>query len=271
MSDNYIWERLDLSRDVQIAIQTLENARLLLIGSGGIGSEIALKLAGNRIKQMTLVDGDIISLANIPHSSVFTPAHVNLKKVDVIAQFLLDKFPNIQITPIPLFIQQVEKVQFQTYDFIVCVPDNDKTRLWVNYHAVKYEKPVLFVGLGGPNNEWSGYTYLYLPHVSGCFLCLRDGGKNPKGVSVSYEKVPETADLDQDRYKCGDKNVAVPILPPVVGVMASYAASIVIKTLVGMKTLAYTAVDVKAPFIETVSINPSPSCIICGKIEEYDI
>src|SRR5437879_4031107 len=103
MDENAFWNRFQLSSDVQAAVERLQQIRVLLIGSGGIGSEIALRLAGCQIGHLTIIDGDEVSLSNIPHSSLFLPVDVGCKKVEVVTAFLKTKFPSLSVTPTPTF------------------------------------------------------------------------------------------------------------------------------------------------------------------------
>ena len=61
-----IWNRLELSTQLNTAALTA--SRVLLIGAGGLGNDIALRLAGSKIGKLTIVDGDTVSESNIPHS-----------------------------------------------------------------------------------------------------------------------------------------------------------------------------------------------------------
>ena len=123
--------------------------------------------------------GILLVKANIPHSTLFLPKHVGMNKVDVVHDFLIEKFPDITVSTEPKFIQQCAVEIFDQHNVIVCAPDNEQTRRWVNFYAVKYRKPTLFVGVSGTKQaEWTGYTLLYRPSESACFVCLASGGED---------------------------------------------------------------------------------------------
>jgi len=268
------------------ASNRLQNSQVLLVGSGGLGSELALKLAGCRIGRITIVDGDTVSTANIPHSAIFTPSHVGQHKVDVVATFLREKFPGLTVTTVAKFIQQCDaRALFGAHDLIVCAPDNDRTRVWVNYYAVTTLKRAVFVGIGGPGTEWSGYTFLYTPGESGCFVCFATGGELVETIQGSVAPVSEMETMEESRRRCGGENVPVPVLAPVVGVVAGIAATVIVKTLIGVGRMStYTHIDLKQPrkFVlasgkerETYGLismcKKIPTCIVCGKPEEHDL
>ncbi len=269
MADSHVWDRFDLSSDIAPVHEALQQTRILLVGSGGLGSELAIKLAGCRIGHLTLIDGDEVEHQNIPHSSIFLPSDVGQKKVDVVARFVAEKFPGCQVTPVPMFIQQKGEDIYSAHDFIICAPDSDQARQWVNYYAWKYKKRALFIGVSGPRNEWSGYTLLYTPGVSGCFLCFSSGGE--EGEAVDYTVVPDTGNSDEARLRCGGVNVAVPMLAPVVGMIANYAASIVLKSIIGIPADPYTYINLKKTRLVTRVIKPVPTCAVCGTKEEYEL
>lgn len=268
MSDNGMWNRLELSIDVRAIRQKLLESRVLLIGCGGIGSELSLRLAGCRIGHLTIIDGDTVSSANIPHSSLFLPRHVGQSKVEVVAEFLHEKFPELSVTALPRFIQLGAPDIISAHDMVVCAPDNDQTRLWVNYHSVQAEKPTLFIGAGGPRHEWTGYTHLYTPHISGCFHCFAKEGKSS---GTTYGTLSDTHDVEVNRKICGGENVPVPALAPVIGVIASYAASIVLKTFIDQRNASYTYIDLKIPRFTTYDIKPLADCAVCGSMEEFEV
>lgn len=268
---NEMWDRLSLSKELGTADDLLQKSRVLLVGCGGLGSELALRLAGCHITHLTLIDGDRVSKANIPHSSLFLPRHVKRKKVEVVSELLQEKFPGIHISREGKFIQQCNTEVFAQHDLIICAPDNDQTRRWVNQYAVKAGKPTLFVGVSGPGAEWTGYIYLYTPGISGCFVCFASGGKHRQTQQISYDVIPETQDFEENRRRCGGDNIPVPMLAPVVGTVASYAASIAVKKLIGDSTPTYTYLDLKKPRLFALEIKPRSTCIVCGEPEEYDL
>lgn len=262
------WERLMRSADITRSIETLMQTSILLIGCGALGSATACHLASCRIGSLHLVDKDTVSEANLPHSPLFRQTDIGKRKVRVTAAFLRRKFPHLSVTTTPRFIQQCQQTIYEACDLIVCLPDNDQTRLWVNYYAVKYKKPTLFVGLGGPGDEWSGYLYFYLPPQSGCFACFRHGGA---GGPHQEQAVPRTNDLEADRQRCGGENIKVPVLAPVVGLIASLAATTVIKHFLAMPVPTYTSLNAKLPLFTTTPIQPIPTCTVCGNKAEYDL
>src|SRR6266571_6172649 len=114
-----VFDRLFLAPDISAARHKLQRSRILLIGSGGLGSSIALQLGGSSIGHLTIVDADKVSIANIPHSPLFTPAMVGLYKVHAVAARLHKKHPDMEVSAIPKFIQQCMDFPFSDFDLII--------------------------------------------------------------------------------------------------------------------------------------------------------
>ena len=265
MSETF--DRLQRSPLAAERFDKLQQTHCFIIGAGGLGSSIAITLSGCGIGKLTLVDGDTVSNANIPHSSIFTQEDVGKKKVEVVATFLSRKFQNIAVTPLPLFIMQCDQALFARCNLVVCCPDNDATRLWVNHYSVLHKKPAVYVGLGGPSQEWTGYTYIARPGAA-CFNCFFHAGGES---GMSFATQPITGDLELDRQRCGGTNEIVPTLAPVVGLVSAYTASVVLKLLLGLDVPTYTNISLLAPFLEPLVINAHPHCIECGVKEEFSL
>lgn len=265
-----VFDRLFLAPDLSSAKQKLQSSCILLIGSGGLGSEIALKLAGSSIKYITIVDADKVSASNVAHSPIFTPQSVGCHKVYAVATKLRFKHPGIEITPIPKFIQQCENFPFADFDLIICAPDNNQVRWYVNKVAVDNKIPTLFLGVSGANQEWSGYVQAYLPGETACFLCISKQGSPVDGSF--YEEVGASGDVDADRQRCGGENVAAPMLAPVVGTIATLASSMAIQIVGGINTPpAYVYLDLKSYHLQSRRINPVPTCSVCGSVADYPL
>jgi molybdopterin/thiamine biosynthesis adenylyltransferase len=262
------WKRFYLSPEMLRAKDELSSSRVLIIGSGGLGSEIALKLAGSYIPRLALVDRDTVGLHNIPHSSIFTLDDVGRLKVEVVADFLRKKFPDVWVVPVGSFIQEYKDFPFESFDLIICAPDNNPTRWYVNRIAVDRGVPALFLGVSGKGQEWSGYVSPYVPGKSACFLCLTKAGEK---VSESiYQPHEATGDLEADRRVCGGENIPSPMLAPVVGALASVASALAVQMLsdIGWPP-NYVSVDIKTMAIRVVPIKPVATCSVCGKTQDY--
>lgn len=265
-----LWERFNISEDLGDKVAELQRKRIMIVGSGGLGSEIAIRIAGCRIGHIVLVDGDKVEKHNTPHSTVFLPEDVGCYKTEVVKEVLKKKYPRLNVESQNKFIQQLDPKIFEATDFIVCAPDNDQTRLWVNYFAVRNSKASIFVGISGPGNEWSGYVFAYKPGRTACFLCLASGGE--RIGSSAYDRVSETDNIRAARKMCGGSNVPVPLLSPVVGLAANLVALATIKECAGVgKIPNYTFFNAKDMQLTSIEIKPSKDCDTCSGKEEVEL
>lgn len=267
-----MWDRFDLAASISDNVDRLRTAKILIVGAGSLGSDLAIRLAGCRIGQLVLVDGDTVSEHNVPHSPVFTINDIGKLKCEVLAKALAVRFPNLQTITHPVFIQQADSSIFDDVDFVVCAPDNDQTRIWVNHHAVRRNKPCVFIGISGQSKgqEWKGYTLLVRPGETACFLCFATGGDQIE--SFDPGQIDKSEQIETARKKCGGENVAVPLLSPVVAHASSIASSIVMLELLGQRREeTYVYFDLWSMKLNAVAIARADVCVACTPPLEHSL
>jgi molybdopterin/thiamine biosynthesis adenylyltransferase len=79
----------------------LAGVHVVIVGAGGIGSHVAMSLAGAGVHRLTLIDPDTIDLSNLNRQFFYTREDVGSRKVDVAARFLLARHPHLQIDAVP--------------------------------------------------------------------------------------------------------------------------------------------------------------------------
>lgn len=77
--------------------EKLKNARVLVIGAGGLGSPLLIYLAAAGIGTIGIVDDDVVSISNLQRQILYTTAEVGLKKVEVASRKLSALYPEIKI------------------------------------------------------------------------------------------------------------------------------------------------------------------------------
>ncbi len=195
---------------------------------------------------------------------------VGIHKVHAVATRLHRKHPEMGVSAIPKFIQQCADFPFSDFDLIICAPDNNQVRWFINKMAVDNKLPALFLGVSGPNQQWSGYVQLYVPGETACFLCIsKQGSQIDERV---YEEVGQTGDVEADRQRCGGENVAVPMLASVVSIVASLASNMAVQ-VVGSINMppAYVYIDLKNYHLQARHVKPVPGCSVCGEVADYPI
>lgn len=145
---------MDLSRySCQVALpgfggqaqQMLQQAKVLIVGMGGLGCPAAQYLVSSGIGTLGLADDDTISISNLHRQILYTPADAGLKKVAVAAERLQAQNPDIRIVEHMLKVTADNVLDlFAGYDIIVDGTDNFETRYLLNDAAVLTGKPLVY-------------------------------------------------------------------------------------------------------------------------------
>ncbi|MES2274499.1 MAG: HesA/MoeB/ThiF family protein [Bacteroidota bacterium] len=145
---------MDLSRySCQIALpgfgeqaqQRLKQAKVLIVGMGGLGCPAAQYLAASGIGTLGLADDDTVSISNLHRQILYTLADAGLKKVAVAVVKLQLQNPDITITPHIMKVTADSVLQlFDQYDIILDGTDNFETRYLLNDAAVLTGKPLVY-------------------------------------------------------------------------------------------------------------------------------
>jgi molybdopterin/thiamine biosynthesis adenylyltransferase/rhodanese-related sulfurtransferase len=127
-------------------VQTLlQQAKVLIVGIGGLGCPAAQYLAGAGIGTLAIADYDIVSTGNLHRQILYTPADVGSKKVAIAAKRLQQQNPGIEIIPIDVKVSSANVIDVITpYDIIVDGTDNFETRYLLNDACVLIGKPLVY-------------------------------------------------------------------------------------------------------------------------------
>src|SRR5438270_10150183 len=119
----------------------LLNARVLLLGAGGLGSPAALYLAAAGVGTLGIVDFDTVDLSNLQRQILHRTDTVGMLKVDSAAQTLAGINPDVNVVkhPVPLRSDNVFEI-IENYDIIVDGTDNFQTRYLINDASVMTRK-----------------------------------------------------------------------------------------------------------------------------------
>lgn len=127
------------------AQQRLQQAKVLIVGMGGLGCPAAQYLASAGIGTLGLADDDTVSNSNLHRQILYTPADAGLKKVAVAARKLQEQNPDINIVTHPIKVTAESVLElFAQYDVIVDGTDNFEARYLLNDAAVLSGKPLIY-------------------------------------------------------------------------------------------------------------------------------
>ena len=147
----------------------LLDAKVLLVGAGGLGSPAALYLAAAGVGTLGLVDADVVDLSNLQRQVLHSNDRIGMPKTESgkIAINAINPDVNVQPHNMRLTTDNVLDL-FAEYDIIVDGCDNFPTRYLVNDAAVLARKPVVH----GSIFQFEGQASVFKPHEGPCYRCL---------------------------------------------------------------------------------------------------
>ena len=153
----------------QAGQRKLLDARVLLIGAGGLGSPAALYLAAAGIGTLGIVDDDVVDESNLQRQVLHTADRVGMPKTDSAEMTLNALNPGVAVIrhPMRLGADNVEAL-VAGYDVIVDGTDNFETRYLLNDVSVAHRKPVVH----GSIYRWDGQVTTFVPFDGPCYRCL---------------------------------------------------------------------------------------------------
>jgi molybdopterin/thiamine biosynthesis adenylyltransferase len=167
MNDDQLFARIAPLFDVGL----LGDARVLIAGCGSGGGQVALQLVMAGVRNLVLVDSDVLEPENVIRH-VCGRRYVGQRKVDALADVLLDRNPALAIECFnaDLMTWADLPTQIERSNVVVLSTDNDPTRYLINQLCVETKTPfvvgkVFTRGIGGE-------VFSYRPGESGCLACL---------------------------------------------------------------------------------------------------
>jgi len=224
--------------------QKLLEAKVLLLGAGGLGSPTALYLAAAGVGTLGIVDNDEVDLSNLQRQVIHTTDRIGVPKVDSAEETIAAINPDVEVVKYPVRLDASNIVEIiEGYDVIVDGLDNFPTRYLLNDASVRLDIPVVSAAILG----FDGQLSVFKPHDGPCYRCLF-----PE---------PPPAELAPS---CGANGV-LGVLP---GTMGLLQATEVVKLVIGEgdpligRLLLYDALA--ATFTE-VKVHRDPDCPICSR------
>jgi sulfur-carrier protein adenylyltransferase/sulfurtransferase len=225
----------------------LLDAKVLLLGAGGLGSPTALYLAAAGVGTLGIVDDDVVDLSNLQRQVIHATDRVGVPKVDSAEESIRALNPDVNVVKYPVRIDASNIVDIiKDYDVIVDGVDNFPTRYLLNDATVRLRIPVVSASILG----FDGQLSVFKPYDGPCYRCLF--------------REPPPAELAPS---CGANGV-LGVLP---GTMGLLQATEVVKLILGIgepaigRLLLY---DALAATLTEVKVHRDPECPICSRPPE---
>jgi sulfur-carrier protein adenylyltransferase/sulfurtransferase len=227
--------------------QKLLDAKVLLLGAGGLGSPTALYLAAAGVGTIGIVDDDTVDLSNLQRQVIHTTDRIGTPKVDSAEISMKAINPDVEVIKHQVRLDASNIMEIiEGYDVIVDGVDNFPTRYLLNDATVRLRIPVVSASILG----FDGQLSVFKPYDGPCYRCLYP--------------VPPPAELAPS---CGANGV-LGVLP---GTMGLLQATEVVKLVVGTgepligRLLLYEALG--ATFTE-LKVRRDPNCPVCSRSPE---
>ncbi len=227
--------------------QKLLDAKVLLLGAGGLGSPAALYLAAAGVGTLGIVDDDVVDLSNLQRQVIHNTSRVGVAKVDSAEETIQALNPDVTVVKHQLRLGPDNIMEIlPNYDIVVDGLDNFPTRYLLNDASVRLRIPVVSAAILG----FDGQLSVFKPYEGPCYRCLFP--------------VPPPAELAPS---CGANGV-LGVLP---GTMGLLQATEVIKLILDVGNPAIGRLimyDALAATTTEVKIRRDPECPICSRDPE---
>ncbi|GHD98974.1 molybdopterin biosynthesis protein [Defluviimonas sp. 20V17] len=150
--------------------KALKQARVLVVGAGGLGAPVLLYLAAAGVGTIGVIDDDVVDLSNLQRQVIHDTAQLGNAKVASAAARMraLNPFVTVEEYPARLDEESADEI-FARYDLILDGSDNFDTRYLVNRVAAGQGKPLIAAAI----TQWEGQISLYDPaHGTPCYQCV---------------------------------------------------------------------------------------------------
>lgn len=221
----------------------LKAAKVLCVGTGGLGSPLALYLAAAGVGTIGLVDFDTVDASNLQRQIIHSTATVGKLKVDSAEIMLKGLNPNLNVVKYNAMLTSANAMEiFKDYDVIADGTDNFQTRYLVNDACVLLKKPNAY----GSIFRFEGQASVFGTEEGPCYRCL-------------YPEPPPPGLVPS----CAEGGV-LGILPGLVGVIqATETIKLILgigEPLIGRLLL----VDALGMSFRTLKLRKNPECPVCG-------
>jgi len=234
----------------------INEGRVLIIGTGGLGSPAAFYLAAAGVGTIGIIDYDVVDLSNLQRQILHTTKDIGRPKVDSAKEKLIALNPDCNIVSYRerLTARNIKEI-IKDYDVVVDGADNFATRFVANDACVMANKVFVHGGVLG----FAGQTFTIVPGKGPCLRCIL---REPP----PYGSVPTCAQAG--------------VLGVLAGTIGLIQATEVLKYLLGKgdllvgRLLAYDALEMK---FREVRVKKDPACPVCGdnpsitELVEYDL
>jgi len=219
----------------------ISEARVLIVGLGGLGSPAALYLAAAGVGTLGLIDGDKVDISNLQRQVIHSTETLGKPKAESAAEAIARLNPDVKTELYDELLTETNAYDIIShYDFIIDATDSSQTKYLINDVCVK-------AGIAfshGAIKEYDGYTFTYVPGHP-CYRCLF-------GVNTPVKEIPPSASSG--------------VLGTVPGILGTIQAAEALKYITGVGeplTGRLLKFDIRTMNFSIIKFNHNPDCIGC--------
>jgi sulfur-carrier protein adenylyltransferase/sulfurtransferase len=221
----------------------LKQAKIAMIGAGGLGAPVGLYLAAAGVGRVGIVDFDVVDASNLQRQVIHGTKDLGRKKLDSAADAMLDINPNIKIDKYDTGLTSANAMEIlRDYDIVIDGTDNFPTRYLVNDACVLLKKPNVY----GSIFRFEGQATVFAYEDGPCYRCL-------------YPEPPPPGLVPS----CAEGGV-LGILPGLIGIVQATEA---VKIILGVgetlknRLLLYDALNMR---FRELKLRRDRNCPVCG-------
>lgn len=222
----------------------IANAKVFIVGAGGLGSPVALYLAAAGVGTLGLIDGDVVDLSNLQRQVIHHTPDVARPKTDSARDKILALNPDVKTVTFHDRLTARNALDLvKDFDIIIDGTDNFPTKFLINDTAVLARKPLIHGGI----LRFVGQVMTILPGTSACYRCLF--------------KAPPPAGLVPSCQEAG-------VLGALAGIIGTIQATEALKLILKIgrpltdRLLTYDALTTR---FRNVPLRRNPACPICSE------
>ena len=222
--------------------QKIKDAKVLVVGAGGLGSPVIMYLAAAGVGTIGIVDGDAVDVSNLQRQVIHHTADIGRSKAESAREKAQQINPHVNIVVFKEFLKADNALQIiSEYDFVVDCTDNFPVKFLINDACVMMGKPFSHGGI----LQFEGQTFTHVPG-SACYRCIYDAPP-PK------DSVPSCAQAG--------------VLGAIAGMLGTIQAAEVLKyftsagELLTNKLLVFNALTMD---FNKISLDRNHRCPVCG-------
>ncbi|MDD3150713.1 MAG: HesA/MoeB/ThiF family protein [Candidatus Gastranaerophilales bacterium] len=214
----------------------LLSSKVLVAGSGGLGSSVIANLASVGIGELGIIDFDNIEISNLNRQFIHSYKNCGKPKSISAKEWIQNYNPNIKVNSYNLKLENTTNIDFfDKYDLVIDCFDTFSSKFLLNNFCVQKNKTLIHGGV----SEFSGQITVIKPHKTACLSCL---------------------------FEEKDEEIFQGNLSPIVSVIGSLQALEAVKILLNLnntlenKILTYNAIE---NTLRKINISSNLSCKIC--------